>query len=103
MRDDYGEFTSRGAEVVAVGPDDLPAFRRYWSENAIPFVGLSDPDHRVAKLYKQQVKILKWGRLPLVCVLDREGRIRYAHYGQSMADIPPNSTLLDVIDEISGS
>jgi peroxiredoxin Q/BCP len=103
IRDDYQEFTALGAEVVAVGPDDLQAFRRYWSENALPFIGLPDPGHRVARLYKQQVRILKWGRLPLVCVLDRAGRIRYAHHGQSMADIPPNSTLLNIISEINRS
>lgn len=34
-------------------------------------------------------------------VVDREGVIRFIHYGKSMADIPDNDTLLDVIDQIT--
>ena len=41
--------------------------------------------------------------MPLVCVIDRDGRIRYAHYGASMSDIPENKTLLDVIDQLIAS
>ena len=39
--------------------------------------------------------------MPLVCVVDKHGRIRYAHYGTSMSDIPPNEKLLAVIDELN--
>jgi peroxiredoxin Q/BCP len=43
---------------------------------------------------------MKLGRMPLVCVVDENGRIRYAHYGASMSDIPDNETLFHVIDEL---
>jgi peroxiredoxin Q/BCP len=41
--------------------------------------------------------------MPLVCVVDTNGRIRYAHYGSSMADIPENETLLGVLDELNAA
>jgi len=103
MRDGYSEFTSRGAEILAIGPNTETAFRQYWRSENIPFIGLPDPDHRVAVKYRQEVNLFKLGRMPLVCVVDREGRIRYAHYGASMSDIPDNETLLKVIDELNAA
>ena len=103
LRDEYAEFTSRGTEILAVGPDSENAFREYWSEHKLPFVGLPDPDHAVARRYRQEVNLFKLGRMPLVCVVDANGMIRYAHYGKSMSDIPENKILLDVIDELNAS
>ena len=103
LRDEYGLFQSRGAEILAVGPDRDYAFRQYWSEEKLPFPGLPDPSHAVAERYKQEVKLFKLGRMPLVCVVDAQGMIRYAHYGRSMSDIPENQVLLDVIDQLNGS
>ena len=100
MRDGYSKFMQRGVEILAVGPNDAPTFKRYWKDESIPYVGLPDPDHKVAHRYKQEVNIMKLGRMPLVCVVDGNGRIRYAHYGASMSDIPDNETLLNVIDEL---
>jgi peroxiredoxin Q/BCP len=101
LRDEYQKFTSRGAEIIAIGPNSLTAFEQYWANENIPFIGLPDADHRVAKMYKQEVNLFKLGRMPLNCVVDRKGYIRYAHYGASMRDIPPNEELLHVIDELN--
>jgi peroxiredoxin Q/BCP len=101
MRDGYSEFTQRGTEILAVGPNDAPAFKQYWKDETIPYIGLPDPDNKVARMYRQEVNIMKLGRMPLVCVVDGNGRIRYAHYGASMSDIPDNKTLLNVIDELT--
>jgi peroxiredoxin len=100
LKDDYSEFTSRGAEVLAVGPDGATAFGLYWRAQGLPFIGLSDPDHKVASLYRQEVNVFKLGRMPLVTVLDADGKIRFVHHGSSMSDIPDNSALLEVIDTI---
>jgi peroxiredoxin Q/BCP len=101
LRDNYAEFTSRGAEILAVGPDKLKPFAKYWRENRIPFVGLPDPKHQVAKLYKQEVNLFKLGRMPMNSIVDREGHLRFVHYGLSMSDIPDNETFLKVIDELN--
>jgi len=101
MRDGYSEFTQRGTEILAVGPNDALTFKQYWKDETIPYVGLPDPDHKVARMYRQEVNIMKLGRMPLVCVVDGNGRIRYAHYGASMSDIPDNKTLLNVIDQLT--
>ena len=101
MRDDHQAFADHGAEILAVGPDKPPQFVRYWANENIPYTGLPDPDHKVARKYRQEVNIFKLGRMPLVCVVDKEGRIRYAHFGASMSDIPDNDVLLGVIDQLN--
>jgi peroxiredoxin Q/BCP len=103
LRDDYREFVKRDAEIIAVGPDRPAAFRLYWRAEGLPFVGLPDPEHRVALLYRQQVDLFRLGRMPLVTVVDRNGVIQYAHYGASMSDIPENRSLLSIIDGLRES
>ena len=101
MRDDYTGFTARGAEIIAVGPNDLSAFQHYWANENILYVGLPDPNHQVSKLYRQEVNLFKLGRMPLNCVVDINGRIRYVHYGSSMRDIPDNETFFNVINQLN--
>ncbi len=101
LRDDYEKFILRGAEIVAIGPDNEDVFKRYWAREELPFIGLPNPDHSVARLYKQEVNLFKLGRMPLNAVVDRNGRLRYVHYGWSMADIPSNETFFRVIDELN--
>jgi peroxiredoxin Q/BCP len=103
LRDGYDQFTLRGVEILAVGPNPPSAFQQYWHNERIPFVGLPDPDHRVALQYRQEVNLFKLGRMPLSCIVDANGMIRYAHYGTSMRDIPSNDELLQVIDELNNS
>lgn len=55
----------------------------------------------VAGLYRQQVNLLKLGRLPALMVVDRQGLVRYQHYGDSMADIPDNQLLFTIVDAIN--
>lgn len=101
LRDEYEKFTSRGAEILAIGPNPRAMFEQYWAKERIPFIGLPDSDRRVARMYRQEVNLFKLGRMPLNCVVDRKGYIRYAHYGASMRDIPSNTELLDVIDQLN--
>jgi peroxiredoxin len=103
LRDEHEKFTDRNAVILAVGPNAGAAFEQYWQKGKIPFIGLPDPKHSVARMYKQEVNLFKWGRMPLNCVVDSRGYIRYAHYGNSMSDIPSNEELLQVIAELDAS
>jgi peroxiredoxin len=103
LRDEYDKFTNRGVEILAVGPNPAAVFKQYWRNENIPFVGLPDPDHSVARRYRQEVNLFKLGRMPLNCVIDAKGYVRFAHYGKSMSDIPSNEDLLYVIDELNAA
>jgi peroxiredoxin Q/BCP len=98
LRHQHAEFVRRAARVVVVGPEGPEAFRRYWEKESLPFTGLPDPVHRVLKLFGQQVRIFKLGRMPAQLVVDRQGVVRFVHYGHSMTDIPPNQELFELLD-----
>ena len=101
LRHDYDEFVERGAEVIVIGPEDEAAFARYWEEENLRFVGLPDPKHTVLKLYGQEIKLFKLGRMPAQVIVDKTGQARYVHYGHSMSDIPPNEELLALLDGLN--
>jgi peroxiredoxin len=100
MRDGYADFVARGAEIIAIGVDSPDAFKAHWKKENIPYIGLSDPTVSVPRLYRQEVNLFKLGRMPLNCVIDKQGQIRYLHHGSNMTDIPSNETFLEVIDQI---
>lgn len=101
LRQDYRLFAERGAEVIAIGPEDQQAFARWWRDHEMPFVGLADPDHTVADLYGQEVVPAKLGRLPAQFVIDKRGRIRYQHYSSAMWDIPSNKEILTLLEQLN--
>lgn len=98
MRQDYTTLKAAGSEVVAVAPTDQAAVARYWERENLPFIGLADPEHVAADRYRQEVRLLRFGRLPALFVIDRAGRIRYAHRGRSMRDIPSTGDVLAILD-----
>jgi peroxiredoxin Q/BCP len=101
LRQDYQQFVQRDAEIVIVGPEDRKAFTSYWQKEQIPFVGLPDPDHTVASRYGQEVKLLKFGRMPALMVVDKQGQVRYQHYADNMRDYITNAELLTLLDQFN--
>ena len=101
LRDDHSKFLDRDSVVLVIGPEKAGAFNRYWKEHNLPYIGLPDPRHTVLKLYGQQIKMLKFGRMPAQAIIDKKGIVRYMHYGKSMSDIPDNSEILVIIDNIN--
>lgn len=98
LRQDYPEFERRGVVILVIGPEDGDTFTRFWQEHRLPFRGLPDPRHEVLRLYGQEVNWLRLGRMPAQFIIDRQGVIRFVHYGKAMHDIPKNSELLAIID-----
>ena len=88
LRRDYQKFVERNTEVIAIGPEDTKSFTYWWHSHEMPFVGIADPEHIIAKAYGQQVKLIKLGRMPASLLIDKNGKIRYKHFGESMSDIP---------------
>lgn len=101
LRQDYQEFVKRQTRIVVIGPEDERAFAAYWSEHDLPFTGLPDPKASVLKLYGQEVNLFKLGRMPAQVIIDRQGVVRFVHYGHSMSDIPENEEVLKLLDEIN--
>jgi peroxiredoxin len=94
LRLDYEKFQNENTAILVVGPENAKAFSKYWQENDLPFIGLPDPKHGVLKLYGQEIKLFKYGRMPAMVIIDKHGTVRFVHYGHSMSDIPENADVL---------
>ena len=101
LRQDYAKFEAENTVILVIGPEKEQAFAKYWQENKLPFIGLPDPTHSVLKLYGQQIKLFKWGRMPAQIIIDKNGIVRYIHYGHSMSDIPENDELLEILTKLN--
>jgi peroxiredoxin len=101
LRQDYQKFVECNAEIITVGPEDASAFANWWHEHQMPFVGIPDPKHDIAKLYNQQFKLLRGGRLPSIAVIDKEGRIRLMHYADLPSDILKDEEILALLDNLN--
>ena len=101
LRQDYPKFVNRQTQIVVVGPEDAMAFKAYWRENDLPFIGLPDPKARVLKLFGQEVNLFKLGRMPAQVIIDKTGLARFVHYGHSMSDIPKNTEVLELLDQMN--
>ncbi len=101
LRRDHRKFEESGTDVVVVGPETPEAFAKYWKEHDLPFRGLPDAGHRILKLYGQEIKIFKFGRMPAQALIDRAGTVRFVHYGHDMSDIPSNEEMLGLIAKLN--
>ena len=101
LRQDFDKFNDEETVILVVGPEDKTAFESYWLENDLPFIGLPDPEHKVLKLYGQEVNLFKLGRMPAMVIIDKTGQARFVHYGHSMSDIPGNQEVLKTLAAIN--
>jgi len=100
LRQDMDRFTERDVAILVIGSENARKFDAYFSKHRLFFIGLPDPKHHVLKLYGQEIKLFKFGRMPAQVLVDKQGLARFIHYGNSMSDIPANEDLLTLIDEM---
>ncbi|GAB4400999.1 MAG: thioredoxin-dependent thiol peroxidase [Anaerolineales bacterium] len=80
FRDNYPQYEEQGAVILGVSPDPPQSHVRFKSKYNLPFLLLSDEDHKVAEQYgvwgeKQMYGRAYQGILRTTFVIDEEGRI----------------------------
>jgi len=60
-----------------------------------------DESKKVSKMLNQQIKITKLGRMPGLLIVDKQGIVQYAYYGDSMKDIPENDAVFKELEKIN--
>jgi len=90
-RHEHQSFFEHGAEIIVVGSEGARTFGRFGHNYEVPFMGIPDPAHRIAPTYRQEVNLLKLGRMPALLIINE-------HMGQSMSDIPSHEKILAVLD-----
>jgi len=100
LRQEHDQFLAKDVQILVVGPEDAEAFRQYFTKHDLPYPGLPDPKHTVLKLYGQEIKLFKLGRMPAQVLVDKQGAARFVHYGRSMSDITPNEEVLALVEQM---
>ncbi|RME37810.1 MAG: hypothetical protein D6793_03680 [Thermoflexia bacterium] len=93
LRDRYGDFRVRGAEVVALAVAPREAVEGVWAAVGAPYPILADPDHRVAEAYGVYNRLGDGLAAPAVFVLTKEG-VLWSYVGQHSADRPSADEIL---------
>ncbi len=75
-RDGIESFAGLGVAVIGISSDGLQSHRAFRKKYELPFVLLSDPDYKVAKLYGCKGA---FGMRRAVFLIDEKGVVRYAH------------------------
>ena len=101
MRDRYGEFEQRGAQVIAIAPDTLENAQSYFQRNEMPFPCLADPDRAVFRRYDVKSAVVSLGQRPGLFVIDGEGVVRYAYLGWQQFEIPSVDETLRQLDVLA--
>ena len=78
MRDAYKSIEAQGATVIGISPDPMSALVKFRKDHDLPFVLLSDPDHKVAEAYgawgeKKRGDKVSMGMIRSHFGVDREG------------------------------
>jgi peroxiredoxin Q/BCP len=98
MKQDIKQFTYRKAQIVVIAPHGAEKTKTYWDKENLPYIGIPDPDGTLGKLYGQEWNLIKMGRMPALFIIDQQGSIAYAQYAKSMADIPENGELFEILE-----
>ena len=83
LRDNFDRIEASNGIVMAISPDEPEALAQWKKKEKLPFLLLSDPDHRVAELYGVWGEKMMFGRtvvgiLRSHFVIDSDGKIEDA-------------------------
>jgi peroxiredoxin Q/BCP len=96
LRENHSRLSGANIAVVGIVCQSAASVKRYLNHNPLPFPLLVDESREVAKAYGTHYWLsLEGANLsnPAVFVLDREGRITFAHVGRNMRDLPVTAVL----------
>ena len=97
MRGDIDRFKAKGAQVVAVAPDDAGGVRAFVQDRDYPFPMLADGDHRVFDAYDVVARMASLGQRPAVFVIGSDGTVRFDSIGTQQWQIPSDDVVLAAI------
>ena len=108
MRDELESLERLGAQLLAVDPHE-----RWSAQYLLREVGfgpedvryplLLDPTQTVSAMYGVafQMRIhVEWSNRPATFVIDREGVLRYGHWGTSFADRPKPAEVIGELEKL---
>ncbi len=93
FRDNFLEIQDKNAVVVGVSPDDAQSHQKFRTKYNLPFILLSDPDHKVAEKYgawgeKTYMGKTSMGIIRSHFVIDEQGKIAEVQHKVNAQESP---------------
>jgi len=101
LRKDFEKFEQLDTYIYVILVDGEENAKKMVDEHAKRYPIFYDQTKKVAKLLKQEIKLAKAGRMPALLIVDKQGIIQYAYYGDSMKDIPKNEVVFEILEKIN--
>jgi len=101
LRGDYEKFEELDTFLYTILVDTESNAKELEKKYARKYPVFYDEQEKVAKMLNQEKKLLKLGRMPGLLLVDKNGIIQYAYYGDNMHDIPENEEIIEVIKKIN--
>ena len=100
LEEDRGEFTNKGAQVIAIAVQEQAGAARSVEVSKATFPILADADHSVTSQYGVFAILPassggKGKAGPAVFIISQDGRIHWAYVAKGPSDRPSNQTILD--------
>ena len=101
LRRDLEKFEELDGYLYPILVDNENNAKKMEQKYARKYPVFYDESKKVAGMLKQEVRLIKLGRMPGLLVIDKQGIIQYAYYGKNMHDIPENEEILEVLKKIN--
>lgn len=91
FRDSYHDFKAAGVEVIGISPDNVKSHSKFSEKHDLPFILLSDPEHKVCEAYgvwglKKFMGREYYGVLRTTFVIGPDGKIKKVFKNVKPAD-----------------
>ena len=82
FRDNYKVFRDAGVEVIGISPDAVKSHKKFSEKYDLPFILLSDPDHKTCEAYgvwglKKSFGREYYGIFRTTFIIGPNGRVKY--------------------------
>lgn len=97
-------FEQRGARIVAISADSPSVAAQTKSELGLGFTVLPDSDLELMRLYNHRERYSQLQvHNPAVYIVDREGVVRYVHFGQDAGDRPAPTQIWQALTQVQSA
>lgn len=98
-RDDFEVFTSAGAVLLAISPQDVDSHANWSEREKFPFALLADTDHQIIEAYGVRSPVV--GVKRTILIIDAMGVVRWRFTGGVRAIFKKPRDLARVLEKIS--
>lgn len=98
----FEEFTALDTilfPILVDNKENAAKMENKYAKNKFPIY--YDESNQVARKLQQESKWYKFGRMPGMLIVGKDGIVKYAYYSSSMSDIPKNAEVLEVLRQIA--